>query len=644
MSEPISFSQRRICLMAGIVCCLPMLLQLPSTLMLVFASTLALSFFYSRQLPGFLRFLLVAFLGATVMTSYNFGIGRDAASAGLLAMLALKPFETHSQRDAKSLLGFSLFAPFAAFLQDQGPITLGLSVVAVLLCLASFAALTQNLAQISWRPLLKSAVSAGLIALPLAMAGFWLFPRLSTPLWGLPENALGGKGLGDRMEPVEWLDKLTDDSIALRVKFLDKTPDRNQMYWRGPVLTRFDGSAWIRDLGAMVRTPPSLGSDSNLNSVRYEVMMEPSSRRDLLTLDLPTQVPGYARINAEFTVVTQDPVNELQRYEAVSSLQPVFTGQLDDLERMLALQLPGERNPRTRQLAQQWASETPDPIALANRFLSWIQKDFEYTLSAPLLGRNSADDFLFNTKQGYCQHFSSSFAVFMRSAGVPTRVVTGFVGGDYNKVGAYWMLYGKDAHAWDEIWVEGRGWIRVDPTAAVAPENILDTVDDLDGSKNFAKSFLNSTFQTSDWLRRSWNELILGYNAARQKDLLRPLGLNTNDAKQLTFVFMAGAAIALALTMMLLLRQRKEDLHEVERAWRIFLRKMRKQKHAKRQHEPATRFAERVAEIYRSKTPDLADHILQLCARYTQWRYENREFDSGEIKQLVSDLRQFKPF
>jgi hypothetical protein len=192
--------------------------------------------------------------------------------------------------------------------------------------------------------------------------------------------------------------------------------------------------------------------------------------------------------------------------------------------------------------------------------------------------------------------------------------------------------------------VEGRGWIRVDPTAAVAPENILDTVDDLDGSKNFAKSFLNSTFQTSDWLRRSWNELILGYNAARQKDLLRPLGLNTNDAKQLTFVFMAGAAIALALTMMLLLRQRKEDLHEVERAWRIFLRKMRKQKHAKRQHEPATRFAERVAEIYRSKTPDLADHILQLCARYTQWRYENREFDSGEIKQLVSDLRQFKPF
>lgn len=621
-------------------CCAPMLLQLPNTLMLVIIFTLGLAFFYPKQLPGVLRLLLVGLLGATVLTSYSFSIGRDAASAGLLAMLALKPFETHSQRDAKSLLGFSLFAPFAAFLQDQGPLTLGLSLPAFLLCLMAFASLTQDTTA-PWRTSIKTAASAALIALPLALVGFWLFPRLTTPLWGLPQNAIGGKGLGDRMEPSEWLDKLADDRIVIRAKFSGVTPNRNQMYWRGPVLTHFDGSAWIRDIGAKVRQRPILREDPN--AVRYEVMLEPTSTTDLLVLDLPTQVPENSRLSYEFTAMVSERIETVQRYEAQSTLRPRFVESLDEVSRLLALRLPTELNPRTRVLAQQWLSDNPDPMALANRFQVWIQKDFQYTLDAPLLGRDSADDFLFNTRRGFCQHFSSSFAVFMRSAGIPTRVVTGFVGGKHNKFGDYWMLYGTDAHAWNEIWVEGRGWVRIDPTAAVAPENILDTADDLTGTENFAENMLSTTFETSDWLRRSWNELVLGYNASRQKNLLRPLGLDTEDAKQLTIVFMIAAGIALAFTLMLLLRQRSENLHEIEKAWRVFTRTMRRHKLAKFSHEPATGYAERLAKIYQSKTPELADRFGQLCSRYTQWRYENREFNPVEIKQLAKDLRQFKP-
>jgi len=617
-----------------------MLLLLPTNLMIVLVLSLALAFSYTRPLPGLLRILLVGLLGITVLTSYHFGIGRDAASAGLLAMLALKPFETHTQRDAKSLLGFSLFAPFAAFLQDQGPVTLGLSLPAFLLCLMAFASLTRSTAA-PWRSSLKTAISAALIAVPLALVGFWLFPRLSTPLWGLPQNAIGGKGLGDRMEPSDWLDKLADDRVAIRAKFISRTPARNQMYWRGPVLVHFDGSAWTRDQGAKVRNRPALQSDPD--PVRYEVMLEPTSTTDLLVLDLPIEAPENSRLSYEFTSLVREPIESVQRYEGKSSLQPVFAEPLDDTSRILALRLPDNLNPRTREMAQQWLSEDPDPIVLANRFQSWIRRDFIYTLDAPLLGRDSADDFLFNTKRGFCQHFSSSFAVFMRSAGIPTRVVTGFVGGRYNKLGDYWILYGKDAHAWNEIWVEGRGWVRIDPTAAVAPENILDTVDDLQGAENFAETMLTSTFETSDWIRRSWNELVLGYNASRQKNLLRPLGLDTEDTKQITAVFMVGVAIALALTLMLLLRQRREDLHEVERAWRVFVRKMRKRNHVKSPSEPATRFAERFAELYRSKTPEQVERVDQLCRRYTRWRYENEEFGSVEIKQLVSDLRQFKP-
>jgi len=617
-----------------------MLLLLPNSLMIALIISLALAFFYPKQLPALLRFLLVALLGASVLTSYNFGIGRDAASAGLLAMLALKPFETHTQRDAKSLLGFSLFAPFAAFLQDQGPLTLGLSLPAFLLCLMAFAGLTQA-GTTPWRTSLKAAVNAALIALPLALVGFWLFPRLSTPLWGLPQNAISGKGLGDRMEPSDWLDKLADDRIAIRAKFFSRTPARNQMYWRGPVLVHFDGSAWTRDQGAKVRPHPALQIDPD--AVRYEVMLEPTSTTDLIVLDLPIKVPENSRLSNEFTTMVREPIESVQRYEGESSLQPVFAEPLDEVSRLLALRLPGNLNPRTRELAQRWMSENPDPIVLANRFQAWIRQDFVYTLDAPLLGRDSADDFLFNTQRGFCQHFSSSFAVFMRSAGIPTRVVTGFVGGRYNKLGNYWILYGKDAHAWNEIWVEGRGWVRIDPTAAVAPENILDTVDELQGTETFTDAMFNSTFETSDWLRRSWNELVLGYNASRQKNLLRPLGLNTDDTRQLTFVFMIGVALALALTLMLLLRQRREDLHEVERAWRVFTKKMRKAQHPKWEHEPASLFAERISELYQSKTPELVERVKALCGRYTRWRYEKTEFDSAEIKQLVLDLRQFKP-
>ncbi|MGH8105723.1 MAG: transglutaminaseTgpA domain-containing protein, partial [Arenimonas sp.] len=613
-NNTISPNQRKLCLLASIVCCIPMMLQLPAPLMTALALSMCLAFFYQKQLPGALRILLVALLGATVLTSYNFGIGRDAASAALLAMLALKPFETHSPRDAKSLLGFSLFAPFAAFLQDQGPLTLGLSLPAFLLCLMAFAELAQ-MTSMPWRNSMKAAGNAALIALPLALVGFWLFPRLSTPLWGLPQNAIGGKGLGDRMEPGEWLDKLADDRIVIRAKFISRTPDRSQMYWRGPVLVHFDGSAWTRDQGAKVRRRPVVAPD--LNSVRYEVMLEPTATTDLIVLDLPTKVPDNSRLSNEFTAMVSEPVESVQRYEGESTLLPVFVEPLDNVSRLLALRLPTDLNPRTRELAETWFNENPDPIALANRFQTWIRKDFIYTLDAPLLGRDSADDFLFNTKRGFCQHYSSSFAVFMRSAGVPTRVVTGYVGGRRNKFGNYWMLYGKDAHAWNEIWVEGRGWVRIDPTAAVAPENILDTVDDLQGTETFADSVFSSTFETSDWLRRSWNELVLGYNSARQKNLLKPLGLNTEDNRQLTIVFMIGVCLALALTLMLLLRQRREDLHEVERAWRTFIKKMRKQRHAKLPHEPASLFVERVAKLYQSKTPESAERIRYLGARYT---------------------------
>ena len=246
MAETLTHPLRRWTLLAALACALPMLLLVPAWLAAVLLAAASLAAWSDRRWPTWLRMVLMLMLGGLVLGAFGFRIGRDTSCAGLLALLMLKPFETHTRRDAYALLGFSLFAPFAAFLQDQGPVTLSLSLPAVALSLVAWALLLPG-AQLAPLAALRRAGFAALLALPVTVAGFWLFPRLPSPMWGLPENSVGRMGLGDRMTPNEWLDALVDDSAALRAHFIGATPPREQMYWRGPVLVDFDGEAWTRD-------------------------------------------------------------------------------------------------------------------------------------------------------------------------------------------------------------------------------------------------------------------------------------------------------------------------------------------------------------------------------------------------------------
>jgi transglutaminase-like putative cysteine protease len=642
MAEPLTRPVRRWCLLAALACALPMLVLIPAWLAAVLVATASLAAFSEKPWPASLRFLLTLMVGGLVLAAFGFRIGRDTSCAGLVAMLMLKPFETHGTRDAHSLLGFSLFAPFAAFLQDQGPLTLSLSLPAVALSLMAWASLLPGS-----RPpallALRRAVVAIAMAMPMALAGFWLFPRLATPLWGLPENSVSRAGLGDRMTPNEWLDALVDDSPALRAHFLGRTPPREQMYWRGPVLMNFDGEAWIRDPGA--ENVPAPAVTATASTIRYEVMLEPTERRDLLVLDLPLTVTSDAHFNGELTAVSSEPINNLIRYSGESAPSSRFLAPLNDWQRRSALRLPPNHDPRTRALARQWQQETPDPLVLTRRFTEWLRRDFKYTISAPPVGFHATDEFLFETKLGFCQHFSSAYAVFMRAAGVPTRVVTGYVGGHYNTLGDYWLLKNKDAHAWTEIWLDGRGWIRVDPTAAIAPENILDTLDDLQarqasGLGGAADQILGPMFDGTDFLRRQWNQLVLGFNAARQKSLLKPLGIDDAEAWQLVTAFGVGSALALALTLWFLLHEHRDRSHPLIRAWRVFIRRLRRAGYAKDLHEPPLSFARRVA----GQLPAQADDLLSVSERYSDWRYAGRTLTDEEQRGLIRSLREFRVF
>jgi transglutaminase-like putative cysteine protease len=642
--EPIGRTTRRWVLVAAGACALPMLAQVPPMLAAALVATWVLAWFSEKPWPAGWRLVLTLLLGGLVLVAYDLRIGRDTSCAGLLAMLMLKPFETHSRRDAQSLLGFSLFAPFAAFLQDQGPLTLSLALPAVVLSLVAWSRLAQGdpARGPSTRllPELRQVGVAMLLAVPLALAGFWLFPRLPSPLWGLPENSVGRAGLGDRMTPNEWLDELVDDAPALRARFLGPTPPRDQMYWRGPVLMHFDGEAWTRDLGA--GGVPTPGILPLRDTIRYEVMLEPTERRDLLVLDLPLSAPDGSALNAELTATREAPINNLVRYVGASAPQARYLEPLRPWQRRVALSLPQGRDPRTVALAREWAAANPDPMALTERFLGLLRREFKYTISAPPVGFHATDEFLFETKLGFCQHFSSAYAVFMRAAGVPTRVVTGYVGGHYNRIGGYWLLKHKDAHAWTEIWVDGRGWLRVDPTAAIAPENILDTLDDLQarqraGIAGAADGVLGPVIDGSDFLRRQWNQMVLGFDALRQEGLLRPFGVDRADPWQLVLAFGVGSGLALLLTLWVLLRQHRDTRHPLVRAWHRFTRRLGKAGFAKRREEPPLAYARRLSALL----PAQAAELMALSQRYSDWRYAPGMLTDEQQATLARQLRSF---
>ncbi|WP_406232755.1 DUF3488 and DUF4129 domain-containing transglutaminase family protein [Isoptericola jiangsuensis] len=643
MTEPaplLDRNARNWTLASAALALLPLLLQLPSALAALIAvaglATAALSL--RGVLPMPVRLLLVlAMLGAIVWQMGAVRPGRDTGCALLAAMLAIKSSELRSVRDARSLLGFALFGPFAAFLLDQGPLTTLLAALAGISSLLALQRLAHNEGRSAALPLPGQLRGVGrllLIGLPLALACFWLFPRLSSPLWGVPERAVGTPGLSDSMEPDKWLDLMADDTPALRVQFFGPVPQPEQRYWRGPVLTRFDGHVWTRDRNTDYRRPAQVTHEGP--GWDYQIDYEPTDRRLLVALDLPTAAPEGTALNAEMSLASQRPLSALTRWRLHSAPATRFDAELSPYQRRAALQLPANFNPRTAALARQWRQEAgDDDAAVVRRALDWITADFSYTLDTPAAGRDPVDAFLFDYKAGFCQHFSSAFVVLMRNAGIPARVVTGFAGGTRNRLGNYWVVRRMDAHAWAEVWLPQRGWVRVDPTAAVAPERILDTLEDrlpAGADLDLQQRWLQAG-QIGDWLRRGWNDLVLSFDARRQQQLLQPLGLDELKPGQLLAGFVATALLAMGWMAWLLARGERER-DPLLRAWHRLGRRYARLGLAREPHEPALAWAQRV----HAQRPDPA--LIALSQRFAEARYAGTR---TELAPLLRDLRRHRP-
>lgn len=636
-------------LVAAGACIAPLLLQLPRTLALGIAvAALAISIgSLRRPAAGWVRIVLALALTAAVFATMGLNFGRDTGCAMLAAMLAVKPAETDSLRDARSLLGFALFAPFATFLLDQGPWSLAFGLVAVVLVLLAM----QRLSDVESQdvrdgvPPWRRVVGVGrmlLLGLPLALAAFWLFPRLAAPLWGVPDRAIGRPGLADSMSPGQWEDILLDDTPAARVRFFGRTPPKQQMYFRGPVFTEYDGRTWSRGRWQSAYVAPDVRPTGP--AWDYELAMEPTDRRQLIALDMPLVAPPRASMGNDRSLRVDRPLDSVTRWRLRSGAIDRFDPALPELVRSRNLQLPPGFNPRTVALARQWRQDAgANDAAIVQRALQWIRREFAYTLQISLAGRDAVDQFLFVDKQGYCEQFSSSFVVLMRAAGIPARVVAGYAGADQNPIGDYWIVRRSDAHAWAEVWLPQRGWVRVDPTAAVAPERVFDTLEERARANGDLMANLAPVYDVGDWVVNGWNDFVLGFNAERQRAMFRPLGLEAIDSERLLLLFSLVALGGLAATVWLLSRDVRER-DPLLRAWHRLGRRYAKLGLSRAPHEPAGAWARRVHAARAGG--DAA--LLALGDRFSRWRYGDAPGDGAAppreaLNVLLRDLAAHRP-
>lgn len=642
----ITRQHRQFTLAATALCLLPLLLQLPAAQALAIAGlgVGATWLSWRKPLPSWLRAMVTLALVGWLLAASGFAFGRDTGCAVLAAMLAIKPSETRSLRDARSLLGFALFAPFATFLLDQGPLSLGLGLAGVLLALLSLAKLSEfdsDLTQGDTRASIKSLGRMLWMGLPLVLLAFWLFPRLPAPLWGVPERSMARTGLSDEMSPGDWIDMMADDTPALRAQFEGAEPRTQDLYWRGPVLWEYDGRTWRT--APSLRMLPATAGVVQAGSVtwRYQLELEPTENRQIIALDVPLAAADGSVLNSEMGLYAPRSLTSISRWTLQASQPAAFEADLPAATRRMGLQLPPNSNPRSQALAAQWrAQHGADDQAIVDAAMQMIQAEFAYTLSTPLLGRDAVDEFLFEQKAGFCEHYAGAFVFLMRSAGIPARVVTGYAGGYRNRFGDYWLVLRSDAHAWAEVWLPQRGWVRVDPTAAVAPERIFDTIGDRRAAAGGALAALSGTFDFGDFLRRNWNDWLLGYDASRQQQLLRPLGIQDLNSGQLALMFVLSGLMALSLMLWLTLRQRSAR-DPLLLAWAQLGQRYARLNLSRKPHETADAWLQRVMHA-RADAPATAQ-LQRLTAQFVRLRYADSPSSASDRKQLTRALRQHRP-
>jgi transglutaminase-like putative cysteine protease len=595
------------------------------------------------RIPSWALALFALATGFAIRQSFGYFIGRDPCVAFLFVLAGIKYLEARTARDGTLLVCLASFQMVTPFFFSQSL----LAALAAVPALATMGATLQVLAQPSLRDLPLSAWRVPLLrtgklfaqGIPLAVVLFVLFPRLAGPMWGLPSDAGSKSGLSDQMAPGSISELSMSDAVAFRVDFDGAVPAHAQRYWRGPVMSRFDGREWITSDRRPPRGPRPAG-----RAIAYWVTLEPHWKSWLFALDLPAGPPtaddnrdGSATapvigiLTGDQRLFARAPVAQPMRYRQTSvpgEVYPAGAGEALDPDRAENLQLPQEgrnANPRTVAFARELRAEHPVDTDYVRAVLQWFRTEkFFYTLAPPLLpGPDPVDAFLFDERRGFCEHYASSFVVLLRAAGIPARVVTGYQGGEVNPAGGYLIVRQSDAHAWAEALIGGM-WRRFDPTGAVAPSRIerglggaLPTSQYVPLLARLDEGWLKSVQLTWDAFNHDWRRHVVGFNYDRQRSLWREWKMDRLPPAVITAIVagMIGLWGAAMLGLISWWRRRTSDQGRL--LWDSLCRRLAHAGLPRQLHEGPLAFGARAS----ARWPEFAVAFRVIAESYALLRY-----------------------
>lgn len=601
-------------------------------------------------LPNRLLLFLIT-LGALgmVMMRYPILFGRDAGVALLTAMLALKLIEMRVRRDVHILVFIGYFMLATQFLYRDQIWLVGYAMVLVAALTAMLVESNRNAPSVS---LFRSmGVSLLLLsqALPVMILLFIFFPRFSSPLWHLAADTDHAvSGVSGNISPGSISHLSRSPAVAFRVDFEGEIPPPEQRYWRGPVFWFTDGVNWRVDKDDDL---PAAELISLGPTIEYNVTLEPTPGSWLYALELAVDIPGDSQLRSDYQLIRNTPIKQRIRYR-VGSVIDYRSGALGMAERQKGLQLPPGITPRMLDLVTRWQQQSDSDAELVLKALDYFrQQEFYYTLYPPPLGENPPDQFLFDTRRGFCEHYATSFTLLMRIAGIPSRVVGGYQGGQINPLGKYLIVRQSDAHAWAEVWLRGKGWQRIDPTIAVAPERIEQSIDptlisDVIGAPirfiEVKGGVLGSALRQLRWgadaINASWHRWVLGYSKERQLYLMQLLGIGFMHGPKLAYGMVAITGLCVILLSLILLYRVRVKRDPVYAVYLSFCRRLQRRGIVRMAHEGPRDFAARVIAAH----PELRNRVARITGLYIGIRYGQLD-NKPNRRQFKRLVRRFNP-
>ena len=534
-----------------------------------------------KSLPRLLIAFITILLFLAIIYFQGFSLDRELSVTVLTTMTVLKLLETYKKRDAWMVVTLCYFVILTRFFYSQDMLLMFYLLGSVIVITHTLFVLQHNnSSNVFLKREIKQTLGLLLTGIPLAVLFFIFFPRLGSPIWGSPDLFGQGKtGMSDEMSPGSISELFQDDSTAFRVTFNGKIPAKSLLYWRGPVLWDFDGYTWKKNEKPIIaHRPQSFQEDGAI--VDYEIELEPTGQKYLFALDFLINPLPKSLLLSDSQLLSDQKINQIRHYQAQSILKhynPYEKLSRYHVNKLLAL--PKGYNPKTIALMQKWKKLKLSPEQLIQKALTLFNQDeYYYSFTPPLLQGNTVDQFLFETKTGFCEHYASAFTVMMRASGLPARVVTGYQGGIVNE--DYLLVKQSDAHAWSEVYIPNKGWLRVDPTAAVSPLRIEAGSQALIAKQS--RGWLDTSWNRKmgeryDAIRHKWNKWVRDYNAKKQQALFKIIGFDAKDGRSIATVLGAIMLITtlIVLAVLYLARPRRK-LNEFDKVYLKFTKLYKK--------------------------------------------------------------------